>query len=182
VLGGGIDAYTSATRGDPLELNDAGDRVMALIELARRFPDIRLVFSGGAGAVGGEAGVEADEITTKIARYGVDPARLVSENRSRTTAENATMTRDLLKPRPGERWLLVTSAWHMPRAVGCFRKAGFSVEPYPVDYRTAGAGGFLWPYAAASAGLTRLDLAVKEWTGLLAYRLTGRTDALLPGP
>ena len=182
VLGGAIDANVSALRGHPLELNEAGDRILALIELARRYPSAQIAFTGGSSDIFGEEGVEADEIRKKIGAYGLDPARVIFENRSRTTAENATMTFDLVRPKPGERWLVVTSAWHMPRAMGAFRRAGFNAEAYPVDFRTTGRSDDLRPFGYASGGLRLLDAAVKEWIGLIAYRLTGRTDALLPGP
>ena len=86
----------------------------------------------------------------------------------------------LLKPKPSERWLLITSALHMPRAVGCFRAAGFQVQPYPLD-RFAVLHSFR-SYAAGSSALLNLDVVSKEWIGLIAYRLMGKTDALFPGP
>jgi uncharacterized SAM-binding protein YcdF (DUF218 family) len=85
-------------------------------------------------------------------------------------------------PKPGERWLLVTSAYHMPRSVGLFRKAGFDVEPYPVGWRAGGRDALLIFSTLAVDGLERTDLAVREWMGLAAYRLTGKIDRLLPGP
>jgi uncharacterized SAM-binding protein YcdF (DUF218 family) len=106
----------------------------------------------------------------------------VIESRSRTTRENALFSRRLVEPHEGERWLLVTSAWHMPRSVGCFRQAGFPVVPYPVDYRTRGPQDRWRTFSSLSEGLRRLDLATKEWIGLLGYRLAGYTDALFPGP
>jgi uncharacterized SAM-binding protein YcdF (DUF218 family) len=104
------------------------------------------------------------------------------EDRSRTTAENAVHSRELAKPAEGERWLLVTSAWHMPRSIGAFRKAGFAVEPYPVDFRTRGPDELWRPFAFVSEGLRRLDVGAKEWAGLLGYRLAGYTDELFPAP
>ena len=92
------------------------------------------------------------------------------------------MTKALVRPEPGQRWLLVTSAIHMPRAVGCFRRAGFPVEPYPVDWQTGSAADLLSPFEAVSAGLGLTDMAMREWTGLLIYWLTGRTSALFPAP
>ena len=86
------------------------------------------------------------------------------------------------RPKPGERWLLVTSAYHMPRSVGLFRKAGFDVEAYPVDWRL-GKGSDIFTFSnIAGDGLARIDPALREWMGLIAYRLTGKTDAFLPGP
>ncbi|MBL8587034.1 MAG: YdcF family protein, partial [Methylobacteriaceae bacterium] len=107
--------------------------------------------------------------------------RALYEDRSRNTQENADFVRDLVRPKPGERWLLVTSAHHMPRAVGVFRKAGFDVVAAPVDFRTPTARRLVVVREWA-AGLALLDLAAHEWIGLIAYRLTGRTDALLPAP
>jgi uncharacterized SAM-binding protein YcdF (DUF218 family) len=95
--------------------------------------------------------------------------------------ENAEFSRALAAPKPGERWLLVTSAFHMPRAMGLFRAAQFPVEAYPVDWRTA-AGDRLFPFDTVSAGLRRTDTAVREWVGLIGYRLTGRSRTLFPGP
>ena len=88
----------------------------------------------------------------------------------------------LAAPRPGERWLLVTSAYHMPRAMGAFRAAGFAVEAYPVDYRTGGSTDLLIPFDDVASGLRRTDTATREWIGLLAYWLTGRSSELFPGP
>jgi uncharacterized SAM-binding protein YcdF (DUF218 family) len=88
----------------------------------------------------------------------------------------------IVAPKPNERWLLVTSAYHMPRAVGVFRKAEFPVEAYPVDWRTRGSQDLWRPFDRASDGLRRTDVAVREWTGLLIYWLTGRSSALFPAP
>ena len=100
------------------------------------------------------------------------------ESRSRNTAENASFTKDLVQPKQGDRWLLVTSAYHMPRAIGVFRREGFPVEAYPVDWRTGAEDSSV--FSSLSAGLARTDTALREWVGLLAYRLTGRTTELLP--
>jgi uncharacterized SAM-binding protein YcdF (DUF218 family) len=99
-----------------------------------------------------------------------------------TSAPDRMITKDLVKPKAGERWLLVTSAFHMPRSVGLFRKVGFAVEPYPVDWRVGGREDLLTFTNVAGDGLARTDTAVREWMGLVAYRLTGRIDELLPGP
>jgi uncharacterized SAM-binding protein YcdF (DUF218 family) len=92
------------------------------------------------------------------------------------------MTRDLVKPKPGERWLLVTSAWHMPRAIGCFRRAGFKVEAYPVDRPARPIAEELLPSRTLAGGLHQTDQAIHEWIGLGAYWVTDRTSELLPGP
>jgi uncharacterized SAM-binding protein YcdF (DUF218 family) len=96
--------------------------------------------------------------------------------------ENAVFSKAIARPKRGERWLLVTSAFHMPRAIGVFRKAGFPVEAYPVDWRTRGTEDLLRPFAVMSDGLQRSDNAVHEWVGLLVYWLTNRSSELFPGP
>lgn len=181
VLGGAIDPDISAARGD-VELASGAERIVAALTLARRFPQARIVFSGGSARLlpGGVA--EATIVARLFEEFGVEAERLILESRSRTTAENARFSRDLVKPRAGERWLLVTSAFHMPRAIGAFRAAGFVAEAYPVDWRTRGWVDALQPFDRLSAGLGRSDSSVREWIGLVVYRLTGRSTALFPAP
>ncbi|WP_046863546.1 YdcF family protein [Microvirga massiliensis] len=181
VLGGSVQAEDSFAR-DQLLINEAGERVLAMADLARRYPEARIVFAGGSGAILEGNIAEAAAIARFADTLGISPERILFEERSRTTRENAFYTRELVRPEAGERWLLVTSAWHMPRAVGVFRKAGFEVTPYPVDYRTMGDVARWRPFATASDGLRRLDLAAREWVGLIAYRIAGYTDQLFPGP
>jgi uncharacterized SAM-binding protein YcdF (DUF218 family) len=118
----------------------------------------------------------------ELEALGVAHNRITAEEQSRNTIENAVFSRLVAQPKPGERWLLVTSAYHMPRAVAAFRAAGFPVEAYPVDWRTRGPIDALTPFGSLSDGLQRTDAAVHEWIGLLAYRLSGRTKELFPAP
>ncbi|MFT3953062.1 MAG: YdcF family protein [Piscinibacter sp.] len=114
---------------------------------------------------------------------GVAKERITIERDSRNTWENALLTRQMLQPKPGERWLLVTSAWHMPRSVGIFRVAGFDVVPYPVDFESRNTDREIRrPILPMSRGLDLVDRMAREWVGLLAYRVGGRTDALFPAP
>ena len=125
---------------------------------------------------------EADYAGAIFEGLGIAKARLTMERRSRNTQENAEFSKAVAAPKSGERWLLVTSAFHMPRSVGLFRKAGFAVEPYPVDWRVGGRADLLTFATLATDGLGRTDLAVREWIGLVAYWVTGKIDKLLPGP
>lgn len=181
ILGGAIDADTSRAR-DTIELDSAGERVVAMLLLARRFPDTRIVFSGGSGNLIGEAEPEAPYAKKLLEGVGLTGDRFIFEDASRTTWENAIYTRDLVKPKPGERWLLVTSASHMPRSIGTFRKAGFDVEAFPVDWQTNGWGDAFQFFRRLSMGLARADTAMREWSGLVVYWLSGRTTELFPGP
>ena len=181
VLGGAIDADVSAARG-ALETDSAAERVIAMLELARRFPQSKIVFSGGSGNLLADSVSEAPIAERLLEQFGVERSRIVLESLSRNTIENAIFTQRLLMPKPGERWLVVTSAFHMPRAIGTFRAIGFDVEAYPVDWRTRGWVDAGLPFDRISAGLGRTDVAVHEWIGLIAYWLTRRSSELLPGP
>ena len=177
VLGGAIGFM----RGEP-SLHEAAERITVLAALARQFPRARIVFSGGNARVLTAGPSEAMLVTPILESFGIEPARVELEPASRSTYENALFTKALLEPKPGERWLLVTSATHMPRAVGCFRRVGFPVEPYPVDWRTNGPGDLFAPFATVAGGLSHIDGASREWIGLVAYWLTGRSSAFFPGP
>jgi uncharacterized SAM-binding protein YcdF (DUF218 family) len=181
VLGGSIDADLSAMRGTPV-VGNAADRIIAAAALARQYPNARVVFSGGSANLLSNDAREADYAAAVLESLGIAKSRLMMERSSRNTQENAQFSKALVAPKAGERWLLVTSALHMPRSVGLFRKAGFVVEPYPVDWRVGGREDLLTFANVAVDGLGRTDVAVREWIGLLAYRLTGRIDELFPRP
>lgn len=180
VLGGAQDTIVSGAR-QQVTLNEAGERMLEAVVLARRLPQAQLVFSGGSGAILYDDLSEAEIARRAFKELGIATDRVRLESRSRNTYENALRTKELVKPKPGERWLLITSAFHMPRSIGCFRKVGFPVEPWPVDYRTRGPQDVRRVFQSFSEGLKRFDLAAREWVGLVVYRLAGRTDALLPG-
>lgn len=181
ILGGGEDAPIGYAR-QTHALNEAGERISEAVALARKLPQARIVFSGGSAALLPGAATEAGVVRGMLTDMGVAPERITIEDRSRDTWENATFTRAMMKPKPGERWLLVTSGWHMPRSIGVFRAAGFTVEAWPVDYRTRGWTDGLTFFHSPADGLRRLDLVAKEYSGMLAYWLKGRTSSLFPGP
>ena len=181
VLGGSIHSGVSAERGTPV-VGSAADRIIAAAALAQRYPNARVVFTGGSANLFANDAREADYAGAIFENLGIAKSRLIMERRSRNTQENAEFSKALVAPKAGEHWLLVTSAFHMPRSVGLFRKAGFAVEPYPVDWRVGGRADLFAFANFAIDGLIQTDIAVREWIGLLAYRLTGKIDDLLPGP
>lgn len=156
---------------------DSGHRLAALAQLSQRFPDALLVYSGPGDPVAA---------VNQLRQGHLDPAHVIVESRSRSTAENAEDSAHLVKPQADQLWLLVTSAAHMPRAIGCFRAAGFHVVAYPVDFITRNEGppgyGGRGPAPLGERRLAQLDDAVKEWIGLVAYRIVGSTSALFPAP
>lgn len=181
VLGGAIDPDLSAGRGRAVFTHSA-DRIVATAALARRYPNARIVFSGGnADLIGDDSAKEADYALSVFEDLGIARDRLTAERLSRNTNENAEFAKAVANPKPGERWLLVTSAFHMPRSIGLFRKAGFAVEAYPVDWRASKSRAFSFSSIALN-GLERTELAMREWIGLTAYWLTGKMDQFFPGP
>jgi uncharacterized SAM-binding protein YcdF (DUF218 family) len=180
VLGGAIDADLSASHGTVV-FTRAADRVIEAAALARQYPKARIIFSGGSGKLT-DGQREADYAAAIFERLGVAKDRLTMERRSRNTTENAEFSKQLAAPKSGERWLLVTSAFHMPRSIGIFRKVGFPVEPCPVDWRTGGSGDLLEFSPYVLDGLERTEIAVREYLGLVAYRISGKTSGLFPGP
>lgn len=184
VLGGAVSPPLTKARHQPA-LNAAAERVVAFADLARRYPAARLIASGGSGMLFNQQDLEDAPTAQALAMTGLDPARVFFENRSRNTHENALFSRDLMTGggTNGENggWILVTSAMHMPRAVGLFRKLGIAVIPYPVDYRTRG-GGEPWLRADLPGNLEVLTSGVREWIGIIASFAAGRSDSFFPGP
>jgi uncharacterized SAM-binding protein YcdF (DUF218 family) len=182
VLGGAIDANIGFARHD-IHLSDGAERLTTAAILARQFPKADLIYTGGSNSIfGASRGSEAEDAKRLWVGLGIAPERIKLEDKSRNTYENAVFTRDLLHPGPGQRYLLVTSAFHMPRSVGLFRKADFDVIPVPVDYQTLGNAADLKPRMEIGEGLHLFNLGVRDWLGLIAYRLTGKIDTFFPGP
>ncbi len=179
VLGGAI----GFGRGQ-VAFNEAASRMTEALALARRHPQARIVFTGGhAEIVRTDDLSEADAARIFFRNAGIPDERVTYEGASRNTRENAVLTAGLVTPKAGERWLLVTSAYHMPRSIGCFRQVGFEAEAYPVDYRSDGdARDYRTISRSFADGLRLADLAVKEWIGLIAYRLAGYIPEMLPSP
>lgn len=180
VLGGAMEPDITADRRIP-SLNGAAERMTEGVTLARRYPNAKLVFTGGRGAVTPGRETEADAARALFIDLGVAPDRLVMESASRTTWDNAVFTRALVHPQPGEVWILVTSADHMARGVGAFRAVGWKVIGWPVGYKS-GHDLILWLPTSLGHRLGQLDEAVHEWAGLVAYWAMGRSSALFPGP
>ena len=179
VLGGPISVSLSLAHGQTA-LEEGAARLTEAAILARRFPEAKIVYTGGGGRPTDPS--EAIEARNLLVALGVDASRIETETHSRNTVENARFTAALVKPRPEQTWWLVTSAWHMPRSMGLFEKAGFSVRADPVDYHSIGDDRDYLPNNESGRGLRLFELAVHEWIGLAAYHLSGKIDAWFPGP
>lgn len=180
VLGGAVQPELSRDHGQPA-LNAMAERLTEAVALMRRFPEARVIFTGGSGDLLTQDLKEAPVARQLWKSLGIDVDRIDFESDSRNSWENALYAKEHMKPQAGETWLLVTSAFHMPRAVGAFRQAGWRVVPYPVDYHIA-RRDLRRPTLALGDGLRDAALSFHEWLGLAAYRLMGRTDSLWPGP
>ena len=178
VLGGAVDPAISRSYGETA-FNGSVARVLAGIALARRHPEAKLVLAGGEGAFIPVGYAESRATRSFVVEEGIAPTRVVLEERSRSTHENAVYAREMIRPAPGAVWVLVTSAYHMPRAFAAFEAVGWPVIPYPVDYKVDPVTG-LRPNFSLLDGLDSSTLAGKEWVGLVAYRLMGWTRDLFP--
>lgn len=179
VLGGTIDQFLTASRGQP-SLTAGGERLTEAVYLANRFPGARMIFSGGSGALIDRSLKEADAARLFFEHMGLPADRFIYERNSRNTFENANFSREIAGDSGGSgRWVLVTSAIHMPRAMGVFRDAGWNVLAFPVDYRTDGDERFDLGINPIS-GIGQLNLAMREWIGLIVYRILGRTSDIVP--
>ncbi|HSR72180.1 MAG TPA: YdcF family protein [Kiloniellales bacterium] len=183
VLGGAVELEVSIAAGHP-QLGPAAERLTAFVALARRHPEAALLFTGGYGTLRASRGREADVAAAFLAGLGLDPARVRFDRAARNTRENALQARALAKPASGDTWLPVTSAAHMPRAIGTFRRIGWAPLAYPVDFNALPAvpGEGLRLDFDLGRGLFLARLALHEWLGLIAYRLLGWTETLFPAP
>ncbi len=179
VLGGDERTDITAARSYPVAL-DSMRRFATFGDMAKRYPDAKLVYAGGSGLLNPDKTLlEADVASLIMAQMGIPVERVIFEKESRNTFENAVFSAALVKPETNENWLLVTSAWHMPRAMGCFRQAGWNIYPVPTGYFTTGDYRFSFLFRFDEQ-IRALSYAKREYIGLIAYWLMGRTDALWP--
>lgn len=179
VLGGSEHARITHARGQ-VNLLDSAERLTTFVGLSRRYPNAKLVFAGGAGGLKDQKYKGADTARILFEQLGLESKRVQFESDSRNTFENAANAFKLVKPQRQESWVLVTSAWHMPRAVGVFRKAGWPVIAYPVDFSTSGDTDFSVGFYGLSA--SSVSWVLREWVGIVSYWMMGRTSELFPKP
>ena len=156
-------------------------RLRKALVLMRQFPQARVYFSGASAQIFLRGPTEYELAKQFFTAEGADLSRIRYEKRARNTYQSGVYLRGLVKMQRGQVWLLVTSAAHMPRSVGVFRKTGWDVAPVPVDFRTTDRYSFVAP-RFTFARIVEANPVVREWLGLLAYYLTGRISALFPAP
>jgi len=178
VLGGGEDAELSSIHNAP-QFNQGAERLMVVPQLMLRYPQAKVIFTGGSGALLRPSYRGGDVAKQWLSQQGLG-SRMIIERDSRNTFQNAIYTRELIGELSDQKgkWLLVTSAFHMPRSIGVFRQHGMEMIPYPVDYRV-GEDRFRPNF---TRNMADLKTGVREWIGLLAYHLTEKTAELIPAP
>lgn len=182
VLGGAINMAVSLARHRP-SLNESADRNTELIMLMHRYPQAKIVFTGGAANPFDQRHKEAGVFRDWLVRMGENPDRVIFEDQSRNTHENAVFSKDLVQPQADQTWLLVTSALHMPRSMGSFQAVNWPIYPWPVSYQTNGPGGLgVTAHFFTTRRLILFSNSLHEWIGLVYYRLRGWSPALFPAP
>jgi uncharacterized SAM-binding protein YcdF (DUF218 family) len=182
VLGGAINDGMSQARQETV-FDEGGERLTEAVVLAKRYPQARVVYTSGSSSFAGATSTEALQARKLMSQMGIASERVTIEDKSRNTDENARFTASIVHPEPSQRWIIVTSAFHMPRAMGLFEKAGFHPIAFPVAFRTFGLrSGNLRLSFEPVRNLRIFELAVHEWIGLSAYWASGRIDHLFPGP
>ncbi|MGN6669978.1 MAG: YdcF family protein [Candidatus Nucleicultricaceae bacterium] len=179
LLGGSFDRPVTVARGT-LSYTPAAGRFNGFVELAKQNPRLKLVFTGGGVAIPG-AKSESDYAKELFESMGFDTSSIIFEGSSKDTVQNATLSFNLVKPKPGEKWLLVTSALHMPRAVGLFEGAGWSVVPYPVDYHTSGRYDKA-PNLSIVKAFYAWHHAIREFVAMTNNYINGYSKVWMPGP
>jgi uncharacterized SAM-binding protein YcdF (DUF218 family) len=177
VLGGAFDLEVTAGRGG-MEMNQAADRFIEAARLARLYPQAKILVSGGDGSFSGDYKGDADLSPTYFEAMGVDPARIIRETASRNTAENVGETKALLEANGLSDCLLITSAYHMPRARALFDAESLKVVPWPSDYRSSGRVTLRLDFTQPSLNAALTSTAMREWAAILVSRLRGQAVPL----
>jgi uncharacterized SAM-binding protein YcdF (DUF218 family) len=180
VLGGAINNQASAVRRQTV-FDEGGERLTEAVVLAKRYPQARVVYTSGSSSFTGATSTEALQARKFMSQMGIAPDRITIEDKSRNTDENARFTAAIVHPEPSQRWVIVTSAFHIPRAMGVFEKTGFNAIAYPVSFYTLGRwSADLRLSFKPERNLRVFEIALHEWIGLAAYWLSGRSDHLFP--
>ncbi|MBB4576619.1 YdcF family protein [Rhizobium lentis] len=179
VLGGAFENEVNTARHG-IEFNGGADRFVEALRLAQKFPQSRILVSGGDGSISGIYEGDAAASERFFPLFGIGRERLIEERQSRTTFENAVNTKAFLASQGLSHCLLITSGFHMPRSVGIFRKLGIDIVPWPTDYRTDGQVRPGLDFTQPNLNAQNMATAIREWYGLVGYYLAGRTSELYP--
>lgn len=172
VLGGAVNAESSTILKQP-QLNEWSERIFEMMRLSHTYPQAKVVYAGGAGSLYGQSFKEADIVKDMLSNLEFPAQNFIFETKSRTSYENVINAKALTSPQVGENWLLITSAFHIPRSVAIFKKQGWEVIPYPSGFIENGRVE-AWQFIDVSGNYWKLNVAAKEIMGIIAYKLSGR--------
>lgn len=180
LLGGFLKIEQSSNYGYPV-YNASANRFIDFVKLLQAYPDAKAVYTGGTGLLNEAENSPYTFVQKDLKALGIEPVRVGFEFKSKNTYQNAILSKGKFDPGPDETWILVTSAFHMPRSVSVFCSADWPVIPYPTAHIQPKKVSFA-PSFHFLDEYFKLDVALKEWIGIVAYRVFGKTDVLLPPP
>ena len=179
ILGAGInESYTYQHK--QIILNDQIERITISIDLMKKFPNAKIIFSGGNGTLS-NLPVKGSVIAKKFYDLmGVDVNRIKFEDKSRNTYENFLFSKKFFDKKNNNNWLLITSAYHMKRSMSVAEKLDLNFIPYPVDFRTGKNFSWRFWYHRTNflQNMNDFQLAAHEYIGLVAYYLTKKSSKI----
>lgn len=182
ILGGGLHEAHAAHNGALMELGEGGEAMPTAALLAQRYPEARIILSGGNGGAFPASPLRVvDGMARVMTEFGISPERLILEPNSNTTSDRIANTLHLIGEDRDKVWWVITPAHRMPRVIGLYRKAGFEPVPYPIDFKWIPPFDPSYRYGLLE-GLSLTDTGAHEWRGLATYYFSGKIDTLFPGP
>lgn len=178
VLAGSEKTSLSTFHSQPILSNDS-ERLIAAVALARIFPTLPMIHSGRGGWINADEWSQNDVAERFFIQMEIKSSQIRYDRSSYNTSSNAIEAKKLILSGENEKWFLITSAFHMPRSVGAFQKAGIHIQPYPVAYKSLLKYTDFFNFNV-SENLLAFDLAIHEYIGLIAYYITGRSNDLFP--
>lgn len=179
VLGGAFEPAMSRKMGQ-LSVNDSIERFLCFVDLGKKNPSAMMISSGGNGDILNPDVLESDDAKAFFALTTLNNRDIVYEDKSKNTYENALYSKEIAKPNKGENWVVITSAYHMPRAVGIFQKLDWDIIPYPCDFKTSGDYKIFNNLPNIAMNFSYLNIAIKEIFGMIVYYLTGKSAFIFP--
>ncbi len=179
VLGGTFKSSLSHKR-QMLATNGNIARMIDFVDLSRKYPKAKLIFSGGSGNIYDPKRKEADDAKAFLEMIGIDTHKIIFERNSRNSYENVKYSKELIQPKEGEAWLLVTSAFHIPRSLSIFKQQNWEVIPYPSAPKTDGEYRLLPQPFSVLGNFLMLQIALKEFIGIAIYYFSGKSAFLFP--
>jgi uncharacterized SAM-binding protein YcdF (DUF218 family) len=172
---GGFSNF-DATTDERLNFNSAANRLTDAVVLYKKGIVRKLLISGGDGNLLGQKTPEAEKTEPYLLLMGVRQEDILLENRSRNTYENALFSKELIDSQhvKSDKILMITSAYHTPRALGCFKKVGLKVDPFPANFigKKPSWKTNYWLKPDAQA-FFNWEAIFKEWIGYVVYVLKG---------